>query len=160
MPSPPVNPITALIAWRLKRRFDNRLDDPEAYATEVAAQRAAYPFPEWDMAGFVFPLLAYAALAHRRGRTTPEDIERMAGLVRLAIRSTVRFVGPPRGDLEQAPLWLRDVTGKTRLHREAVHAHLTWLAHEGSDPETGLPWSMVPMDESGFSHGEAMPAFS
>lgn len=62
-----MNPIVLLFKRSLKRRFDHLLDDLNSYDDRCCAERAAFPFPEMDMVMFVFPLLAYAALACRRG---------------------------------------------------------------------------------------------
>ena len=151
-----MNPITTFLAWRLKRRFDRRLDEVEAYVAEVEQQRGAYPFPEWDMVPFVFPVLAYSALAKQRGPIAPPDVERMAALVCLATQSTVRFIHPPGGDLMNLRDYGRQAvylgllnlalgafywsTDNRRFER--LHSHLSGLLHHAFQEARGRPlWS-------------------
>ena len=47
-------------------------------------------------------------------------------------------------------LW--DAANGARDHEAVIGRHLEWLKGEGSDPSTGLPWSMVPMEDGTQAH--------
>jgi len=49
-------------------------------------------------------------------------------------------------------LWLHDQIEPTQGYKDAIAMHLDWLSSEGLDPTSGLPWSMVPMEETRFQY--------
>lgn len=151
-----MNPIVLLFKRSLKRRFDQLLDDPNSYYDRCCAERAAFPFPEMDMVMVVFPLLAYAALAARRGAVANADSARMESLVQAAIAIAGRHVKPVDGSLERLADYQRqgvylgllnlalsvflNVTSCRRF--ESLHAHLCALLHTALVDTQGQPlWS-------------------
>jgi hypothetical protein len=146
----------------LAASFAARLDDSETYARTVA--RECRGFPEGDLFPHLFPLHAFAGMAHEGLMEMERARELSSALLALAIPVVAGRVNAPNGDLSKLKSYRKQATyicqlnvalGRYRLlgghDHDAVHDHLTLLirnalAHAQGKPLRSFPSYSWPFD--------------
>ncbi len=140
---------------RLAAEFASRLEDPEAYGQTV--NRECKGFPEGDLFPYLFPLHAFAGMAHDGLMSMDRARALSAKLLRLAIPVVARRLKAPEGDLKRLKSYGQQATylcqlnaalGRFRLlggsDHDALNDHLTSLIRRVLERAKGEPLSSFP----------------